>query len=191
MKDEEEGWMDKALEDAERILTDNLDDIVQCCQEGGEFPRFFSDVVSIDDAVMEMTTADGLSLVEAAQLLAELSQYKETDRGLWKGMEPADAVCSQAYWTYRSAVQSEIQDYVKKAYLDTAVTKAVSSLYEEDTDENRERLKHSVLSCWNCLRCPNCHVEGDFNSLAWRGGVCGPCANQEIDLGQRSQYEEG
>lgn len=46
------------------------------------------------------------TLLEAATLLDQLSNYEETDRGLWEGQEPREAVKIQAAYTYGNAVYS-------------------------------------------------------------------------------------
>jgi hypothetical protein len=44
------------------------------------------------------------SLSEAAELLDELSDHEETDKGLWEGCEPRRAIACQAAFTYGNAV---------------------------------------------------------------------------------------
>ena len=52
-------------------------------------------------------------LTEAAQLLRELSDQKETDSGLWDGLEPEKAISAQAAFTYGNAVLSEWRDLIE------------------------------------------------------------------------------
>lgn len=44
------------------------------------------------------------SLLEAAELLDQLRDHEETDRGLWEGLEPRQAIAAQAAFTYGNAV---------------------------------------------------------------------------------------
>lgn len=46
-------------------------------------------------------------LLEAAQLIDELSEHLETDYGLWEGLEPRKAIACQAAFTYGNAVLAE------------------------------------------------------------------------------------
>ena len=51
-------------------------------------------------------------LLEAAELLNELVDYEETDCGLWHGLEPRQAICAQAAYTYGNAVYEVWRDLI-------------------------------------------------------------------------------
>lgn len=54
------------------------------------------------------------SLIEAANLLDQLSNYEETDGGLWEGLEPREAVKAQAAFTYGNAVYSLWRELIEE-----------------------------------------------------------------------------
>lgn len=53
-------------------------------------------------------------LQEAAELLDQLSDYEETDSGLWEGQEPRKAIATQAAFTYGQAVWEMWSDVIKE-----------------------------------------------------------------------------
>jgi hypothetical protein len=50
---------------------------------------------------------------EAAQLIGELSDYEETDTGLWQGMGMKEAVCACAAYTYGAAVYAMWRELIE------------------------------------------------------------------------------
>lgn len=97
----------------------------------------FSGEVS-DDLLNDYTNGDSYhhenhvdrtyNLLDAAELLDELHDYKETDYGLWEGLDPRAAIAVQAAYTYGNAVYSMFCDLVRELN---------DYLYEEleDTEE--------------------------------------------------------
>lgn len=55
------------------------------------------------------------SLTEAAEILDQLSEYEESDRGLWEGLEPKKAVAAQAAYTYGNAVMDMWRTLIEAA----------------------------------------------------------------------------
>lgn len=59
------------------------------------------------------------TLLEAANLLDQLSRHWETDNGLWEGQLPINAIAIQAAYTYGNAVYflwTEIIGYINQEY---------------------------------------------------------------------------
>ncbi len=75
-------------------------------------------------------------LSDAAEVLDELSDFEETDTGLWEGLAPREAIGAQAAYTYGAAVYSFFQDLIKE--VNDAVTDALSDLDDKHAEEDEE-----------------------------------------------------
>ena len=47
------------------------------------------------------------SLTDSDNIINELSDYEETDSGLWEGLQPEEAITAKAFWTYKRALIGE------------------------------------------------------------------------------------
>jgi hypothetical protein len=74
------------------------------------------------------------TLTEAAELLDELSDYEETDWGLWQGQDPREAISTQAAYTYGNAVYSLWHDLIEEINSDDDVERWLNV----DTEEGQE-----------------------------------------------------
>lgn len=94
-----------SLIEAAHIL-DDLDEIVdQILNKGKASDRF--DRYPHGDSYHHSTHIDrSYDLMEADHLLDELSRVEETDGGIWEGLDPREAVKTQAAYTYGNAVRS-------------------------------------------------------------------------------------
>ena len=81
------------------------------------------------------------SLLEAAELLDDLSDHIETDSGLWEGLEPRAAISAQAAYTYGQAVYSEWSELIEEINSDDNVEKCYD-LYVEFGDAYPEGMAH-------------------------------------------------
>ena len=54
------------------------------------------------------------NLTEAAELIDQLSDYEETDRGLWEGQQPKEAIGTCAAFTYGNAVYNEWREHIEQ-----------------------------------------------------------------------------
>ena len=79
------------------------------------------------------------NLQEAAELLDELDEYKETDEGLWEGQEPRDAIATQAAYTYGAAVMSLFQALIKEINNDDDL-ESLKEQYDNLEDKIQEEL---------------------------------------------------
>jgi hypothetical protein len=110
---EPENYSKNAEDDARETVEYFMDEIVEMLVDGGEASDDLSSDYS-DSYHHETHTDRSYSLLEAAQLLDELSNDEETDSGLWEGQEPREAVITQAAYTYGNAVMSKWNDFIKK-----------------------------------------------------------------------------
>lgn len=98
-----------ALEMVNNFLTEVSDQIIQT----GEASRdLFNDFANGDGYHHENHVDKDYRLSNAADLLDELSEWEETDEGLWSGLEPRKAVSAQAAYTYGNCVLSRWQDLI-------------------------------------------------------------------------------
>lgn len=79
------------------------------------------------------------NLLEAAQLLDQLSDWEETDSGVWHRLEPRQAVAAQAAWTYGNAVLSMFEYVVAKISEPEDKTAAATLEYLKECDDAEDR----------------------------------------------------
>lgn len=104
---EETNYRKEAEEDARNMVEEFIDEIVEKLIGDGEASNDYNNDYSHGDSYHHETHVDrSYTLLEAAQLLDQLDDYEETDRGLWEGQEPRRAVETQAAFTYGNAVGS-------------------------------------------------------------------------------------
>ena len=108
-------YRDDARSDAKETVAYFKDEIVGMLLEKGEASDdLFNDYPNGDSYHHENHTDKSYDLQEAAGLLDELSDNEETDSGLWQGLEPREAVCAQAAYTYGNAVYAEWRELIEK-----------------------------------------------------------------------------
>ena len=62
------------------------------------------DIIVLSDTYLHENITDrSYDLMEAAKVLSDLSNWEETDSGLWGGQSPQTAVRTQAAYTYANA----------------------------------------------------------------------------------------
>jgi hypothetical protein len=100
----------KGTEDAKEFINNYEETIVEQLVEKGEASTdLYNDYGDGDSFIHESYTDKWYDLMESAQILDQLSDYEETDSGLWEGQEPRKAIATQAAFTYSSYVCSEIE----------------------------------------------------------------------------------
>ena len=73
-------------------------------------------------------------LQEAAAILEELARFKETDSGIWQGLEPREAIISQAVSTFTNAV--------------CAMTAALLAYIHEHFEDRLDDLVKDLITEW-------------------------------------------
>ena len=76
-----------------------------------------------------------VDLIDSAEIL-EQSDNVETDSGLWEGKEPAEAIKTQAFFTYRNDLSSKVMSMFESVLQDKL------DELEERLEELREELKN-------------------------------------------------
>lgn len=114
MPREETNYWKEAREDAVEMVNHFEDEIVEQLIDKGEASDDYNNDYPDGDSYHHETHTDrGYTLLEAAKLLDDLSEYEESDSGLWEGLEPRRAVEVQAAFTYGNAVGSFWSDLIR------------------------------------------------------------------------------
>lgn len=106
-------YLDEAESDAQEMVENFRDEIEEQLADRDEASKdLFNDYPGGDNYHHENHVDRPYQLKEAADLLDELSDYEETDTGLWEGLPPRDAIGAQAAFTYGNAVLGIWQDQI-------------------------------------------------------------------------------
>jgi hypothetical protein len=111
-----------AKEDARSTAENFLDEIIEQLLADGKASNDLNNDYHNGDAWHHEQHVDkSYTLTEAAELLDELSEYEETDWGLWQGQEPREAISTQAAYTYGNAVYALWHDLIEEINSDDDV----------------------------------------------------------------------
>lgn len=105
-------WGARAHEAARDAIEYLIDDIIpRLIETEGSAP---TDIFEYSEDYHHSSHVDkSYRLKDAAALLEDLSDYEETDSGLWEGQEPRDAISTMAAFTYGNTVASDFSDYME------------------------------------------------------------------------------
>ena len=123
-----------AQEDAADFVLNFKDEVLEQLLDKGEASDDFLNDYPNGDAYHHETHVDKwYSLTEAAEVLDSLSDFTETDSGLWQGLEPRDAISAQAAYTYGNAVYSMAVNLIAE------INDQAESIIEDFDDEAKEK----------------------------------------------------
>lgn len=109
----EKNWYKEALGDAIEMVDYFEDEVVEQLEEKAEASSDLNDYSDGDEYHHSSHTDKSYSLIDAAHLLNHLSNYEETDSGLWEGMDdPERMIEVKAAFTYGNAVLGEFRDLI-------------------------------------------------------------------------------
>ena len=92
-EEQEQNWRERAASDARDMVREFEDEIVAQILGSGEASDDYNNDYSGGDSYHHETHVDrGYRLLEAAGLLAELDHDRETDSGLWQGLDPEEVL---------------------------------------------------------------------------------------------------
>jgi hypothetical protein len=118
-------YHENARDDAKEAVSYFLDEIVDEIIDGENANTAERHITDYSDSYHHETHVDrDYNLLEAAQVLHELSEYEVDDSGLWEGLGPRRAIAAMAAYTYGNAVNSLFSDLMEDIYnaVDDAVT---------------------------------------------------------------------
>jgi hypothetical protein len=133
-------YRDDARADAVSTVENYQDEIVEALIDSGKaIDDLLNDYGSGDSYHHENHVDKWYDLTDAAKVLDELSDFEETDTGLWQGLEPRRAIGAQAAYTYGNAVYSEFRDLI-----DTI---------NDNFDAELDQLQTEVRDDWDTAKC--------------------------------------
>lgn len=92
---------------------ENTDDEILTVEELSEAIENIDDNGSMHEHIeSSLTWQQGL--IDSGKIINYFSEYEDTDSGLWEGQQPEEAINTKAFFTYKNAVQSEMQDFIKE-----------------------------------------------------------------------------
>ena len=120
-------YLRDAAEDASETVRNFADEILEKLLDSGKASDDLFNDYPNGDAWHHECHVDNrcYSLTEAAELLDELYDFEETDRGLWESLTPREAIGCQAAYTYGNAVLSEWNDLIEK------INEEASDIFDE------------------------------------------------------------
>ncbi len=111
-----------ARDDAKETVLEFIDQIAEQLSEAAEASNdLYNDYPDGDGWHHENHVDKAYTLLEAANLLDQLSEHVEDDYGLWEGQPPIQAIATQAAFTYGNAVYDawrELIDTINNEYQD-------------------------------------------------------------------------
>ena len=138
-------YLTSAEDDAKSSVEEFVDEIVEKLIDGqGDADLEITDYS--DSYHHENHVDKSYSLLEAAELLDDLSSYEETESGLWEGQEPRDAISTMAAYTYGNAVASMFRDLMVQVNdaIDDAVREESLVWEHDDEPENLTPEEHDA-----------------------------------------------
>ena len=122
-------YRNKANEDARETVQEYRDEILEQLNNTNEASNdLLNDYGSGDSYHHESHVDKRYNLTDAAELIDELSDYEETDSGLWEGQRPKEAIETCAAYTYGNVVYSFWTDLIEE------INNAAETLIDEYND---------------------------------------------------------
>lgn len=127
-----------AQDDAREMVLEFIDEVVEQLESTSEASRdLYNDYPNGDRYHHECHIDRYYSLLEAAELLDQLSGHIETDSGMWEGQEPQEAIAIQAAYTYSNAVYfawTDLIEVINEGYF----------AWEAEDEEYRDDLNDAI-----------------------------------------------
>lgn len=128
----------EARSDAADTVRNFSDDILEKLIHFGEASSDLHNDYSDGDSYHHESHVDRCyPLLAAATLLDQLSEFEETDSGLWEGQEPREAVATQAAYTYGCAVLEYWRELISDINTEA---ESILAEYENKLEAERDRL---------------------------------------------------
>ncbi len=143
-KTEQRDWTKEARDDARETARNFIDEIVRSLLDtGAASDDLNNDYPEGDSYHPENHEYRDYILSEATELLDELSDYEETDSGLWEGQSPRQAICIQAAYTYGNAVYHYWRSLVREINDDAELSDLLECIQNDKDDD--EGVDHEAL----------------------------------------------
>jgi len=110
-----ENYLQDAANDAAETVRNFADEILEQLLDKDEASDdLYNDYSNGDSWHHESHVDRSYNLTDAAELIDQLSDYEETDSGLWEGQQPKEAIGTCAAFTYGNAVYDQWRDLIEK-----------------------------------------------------------------------------
>src|SRR3982751_3456408 len=130
---------DSAVEDAADFVSEFIGQVIdQLIDDGQASDDLLNDYDGADSYHHETHVDKSYSLLEAAQILDDLSEHEETDEGLWQGLKPRGAISAQAAYTYGNAVYALAQNIISEINGDTEIETILDNISNVEILEDQE-----------------------------------------------------
>jgi hypothetical protein len=147
-----DNYVQNAVDDAAKTVKHFADAILdQLFDDGKASDDLLNDYDNGDAYHHEKHVDRAYRLLEAATLIDQLSDYEETDSGLWEGLQPKEAIGACAAFTYGNAVYGKWRELIEEINTEAAdiITHyddriILAELADEDT-ATLENLKKAAL----------------------------------------------
>ena len=137
MTTETTNYRQEAADDAAETVRNFTDEILEMLVDDGKASDdLFNHYPNGDSWHHESHVDKWYSLTDAAELIDQLSDFEETDSGLWDGQQPKEAIGTCAAYTYGNAVMSEWSDLIKE--INDEGDTILSDFADEEADLQRE-----------------------------------------------------
>lgn len=138
-------YLEEAQEDVKDMALEFLEEITQALLDGDLCSWKLLGSSPIDSYLYE-EAREFYSLIEAAECLDQLSDYEETDSGLWQNLPPKEAVLVQASYTYKNAIVSFWGGVIEEVKTDGIIADFITEAQETETDPDKDTLEQMVKS---------------------------------------------
>jgi vacuolar-type H+-ATPase subunit I/STV1 len=130
MTTETTNYLREAADDAADTVRNFADEILeQLLDDGKASDDLLNDYPGGDAWHHENHVDKWYSLIDAATLIDQLSEFEETDSGLWEGQQPKEAISTCAAFTYGNAVYNEWRELIEK------INEEAESIIDEYDDQ--------------------------------------------------------
>ncbi len=147
-------YVTEAIDDARDMASNFLDQIVDNLVDTGRTSNdLYNDYTDGDSYHHENHVDKWYNLQDAAELLDQLKDYEETDKGLWQGLKPVNAISAQAAYTYGNAVMfywQQIVDCINEDATNGVLADALQDVEESETSrEIVEKIVEQIIEDFN------------------------------------------
>lgn len=105
-------YLEKAINDARDTVSNFEDEILEQLLDGEVSDDLLNDYDGGDAWHHENHIDHAYNLQEACAIITELSEYEESDSGLWDGLPMKEAVGACAAYTYGNAVYDQWRELI-------------------------------------------------------------------------------
>lgn len=132
-----------AIDDAMSSVEDHIKEIAEYILDFSSVPTDAEgDLDGFEQYHHENHLGD-YGLLEAAEVLTELSEHEETDSGFWEGKSPKEALSTMAAYTYSAAVLHQTNAILKDLKDFQEIEDLIEEM-DESEDFDRDAMRRNI-----------------------------------------------